>query len=158
MADERIDGMVENATSAGFSPKRIQMMKVAYTMLVPAINAHHLKHMIRRARGTRNISLSYGNHGEERKTPILGILDQIASSNRDWREISQAKQDDLRDYLNQLLAGINDIESKNAKDTDLIKAIHQMLAALDMAEGGRRRKAKQTRRRKGRKGKQTRRR
>lgn len=151
-------GMMQSANQAGFSPKRKQMLKVAFSMLVPAMMAHPLNLMIRKARGTRNTYLSYGNHGEERKTPILGILDQIASSNRDWREISQAKQDDLRDYLNQLLAGINDIESKNAKDTDLIKAIHQMLAALDMAEGGRRRKAKQTRRRKGRKGKQTRRR
>jgi len=156
--ENQMTGMMQSANQAGFSPKRKQMLKVAFSMLVPAMMAHPLNLMIRKARGTRNTYLSYGNHGEERKTPILGILDQIASSNRDWREISQAKQDDLRDYLNQLLAGINDIESKNAKDTDLIKAIHQMLAALDMAEGGRRRKAKQTRRRKGRKGKQTRRR
>jgi hypothetical protein len=159
MADEHIASMERNATNAGFSPKRKQMMKVAFSMLVPAMMAHPLNLMIRKARGTRNTYLSYGNHGEERKTPILGILDQIASSSRYWTVISQEKQDDLRDYLNQLLAGINEMNSKNNKDKDLINAIHQMLAALDMAEGGRRHsKAKQTRRRKGRKGKQTRRR
>jgi hypothetical protein len=71
MADQPNDPMVVSATSAGFSPKRIQMMKVAFSMLVPAMMAHPLNLMIRKARGTRNTYLSYGNHGEERKHQSL---------------------------------------------------------------------------------------
>jgi hypothetical protein len=142
--NSRLEGMMRDANRAGFSPKRKEMMKVAFKMLMPAIYAHPLKYMIKKARGTRNTFLIYGNHGEEKKTPILGILDQIASPGAYWREISQAKQDDLRDYLNQLLGGLSEMNPKSNKDNDLINAIHQMLTALDMAEGGRR-KTKRTR-------------
>ncbi len=141
-------GIMASANRAGFSPRRKQMLKVSFGMLLPAMMEHPFWRMILRARGTRT------------NDPILGILDRINYPAENFRIIPENELIDLREYLERLLAGLNEIETTNSKDKNLINAIQSMLAALDMAEGGRkhRRAAKSHRRRRNTKRRSTRRR